>query len=195
MQVRIVGAFGVCFTLLISLGYKLNMAASDSTGPKKVLGVAILGAGLFAEAHLLPGLIANPRVEVVAVYSRSRKSAAALAEPHDLDIYSDDGDAGHTLYALLKRTDVQAVQICLPTYVHPEFIRRCLQAGKHVVSVADTVSDLFQLDSRLYSWQINLFPTPVKKLEISSTSTPSFGSLNPFCSSRKTTAQTRLGLK
>lgn len=81
------------------------------------------------------------------MYSRSRASASVLvAEAKKLgyeaiDFYSED-TAGHNLDDLLKRADIQAVVIVLPILVQPDIIRRCLAAGKHVLSEKPLAKDV-----------------------------------------------------
>ena len=99
---------------------------------------AAVGAGIFAREEHLPSLIASPKFNLKAVYSRSRKSAAALiganAELKDVDIYSDDSPAGQTLEALLARPDIDAVDLVMPIPAQPAILRQIWKAGKHVVS-------------------------------------------------------------
>lgn len=119
------------------------------------LPVALLGAGIFAKEAHLPPLLSSPDVKLAAIYSRSLKSGkSVLAEiPSDsayaqdsIPLYSDDSD--NTLDALLARDDIKAVIIALPILSQPEIIKRCILAGKHVLSekpVAPTVAEAVQL--------------------------------------------------
>lgn len=88
-------------------------------------------------------------LELKAVYSRSLKSAKTLeVDETKVDIYSDDSGADKSLDDLLARTDVQAVIIALPIKSQPDYIRKALLAGKHVLSekpVAENVKDAVQL--------------------------------------------------
>lgn len=78
---------------------------------------------------------------LVAVYSRSRRSAADTVEEAkklagfvspNVDLYHDEG-SGPGLDNLLEREDVHAVVISLPTLVQPAVALKALAAGKHVV--------------------------------------------------------------
>jgi predicted dehydrogenase len=74
-------------------------------------GVALIGSGIFAKEEHLPAIQATPSLNLVAVYSRSLKSAQALSEKlSSVDLYSDDND-GKTYDDLLKRDDVKGVII------------------------------------------------------------------------------------
>ncbi|OZJ02365.1 hypothetical protein BZG36_04480, partial [Bifiguratus adelaidae] len=113
------------------------------------MSIAILGAGLFAKEAHLPALYEN-HAKVVAVYSRSSKSANELvkeAEKLDaaaakgMEVYSDD-TAGHGLDDLLKRKDIAGVVVALPILVQPDVVRKCLAAGKHVLCEKPIAKDV-----------------------------------------------------
>lgn len=127
-------------------------------------GIAILGAGIFAtdgnsplnyeqqpqsltcQKEHLPALASN-KANLKAIYSRSKSSASTLVDEAKnlgfagVELYSED-TAGHTLDDLLKRKDIDAVVIVLPILVQPDIIRRCLAAGKHVLSEKPIAKDL-----------------------------------------------------
>ncbi|CAM1502644.1 Fc.00g074200.m01.CDS01 [Cosmosporella sp. VM-42] len=109
-------------------------------------GIAILGAGIFATDEHLPALVSN-KANLKAIYSRSKATASTLVVEAkklglaDIELYSED-TAGHTLDDLLKRDDIKAVVIVLPIIVQPDIIRRCLAAGKHVLSEKPVAKDV-----------------------------------------------------
>ena len=83
-----------------------------------------------------------------AVYSRSLKSAKTLETDSSVDLYSDDSGSGKSLDDLLARSDIHAVIIALPIKNQPDYIRKALLAGKHVLSekpVAENVKDAKEL--------------------------------------------------
>jgi len=57
-----------------------------------------------------------------------------MAESADVDLYSDDSGSGKSLDDLLARSDIHAVIIALPIKNQPDYIRKALLAGKHVLS-------------------------------------------------------------
>ena len=70
------------------------------------------------------------------------------ADPATVDLYSDDSGPGKTLDDLLARSDIQAVIIALPIKNQPDYIRKALLAGKHVLSekpVGENVKDAQEL--------------------------------------------------
>lgn len=101
-----------------------------------------------------------------AVYSRSLKSAETLGTDNSkVDIYSDDSGAGKSLDDLLARSDIHAIIIALPIKNQPDYIRKALLAGKHVLSekpIAENVSqakDLIkwyrsELDTKKVTWGV-----------------------------------------
>jgi predicted dehydrogenase len=84
-----------------------------------------------------------------AVYSRSLKSAKTITtESTNVDLYSDDSGSGKSLDDLLARSDIQAVIIALPIKNQPDYIRKAMLTGKHVLSekpIAENVKDAREL--------------------------------------------------
>jgi predicted dehydrogenase len=77
------------------------------------------------------------------------KSAQSLeADSSKVDLYSEDSGAGKSLDDVLARSDIGAVIIALPIKNQPEYIRKALLAGKHVLSekpVAENVKEAVEL--------------------------------------------------
>jgi predicted dehydrogenase len=87
-----------------------------------VLGTArVVPYGLLAPAKETPG------VEVSAVASRTPQKAEAFAARHG--IQRGFGSYG----ALLESPDIDAVYIALPPALHFDWVRRAMEAGKHVL--------------------------------------------------------------
>ncbi|KAJ9602765.1 hypothetical protein H2200_012545 [Cladophialophora chaetospira] len=113
------------------------------------IGVAILGGGIFAREEHMPAVEASKDLTLKAVYSRSLKSAKTLeADESQVELYSDDSGAGKSLDDLLARSDIKAAIIALPIKNQPDYIRKVLLAGKHVLSekpVAENVREAVDL--------------------------------------------------
>lgn len=119
------------------------------------IGVAIIGSGLFAKGEHLPAIQATPVLSLKAVYSRSSKSAQALTENlPDVATYSDDSPAGQKYEDLLSRNDIKGVVIALPILTQPEFIKKALAAGKHVLAEKPIAKDVATAQA-LLSWTQN----------------------------------------
>ncbi len=107
------------------------------------IGCAIFGAGWVADEHI-NGYVANPNAEIVAVGSRTEKSARAAAEKaglEDVAIYTD-------LDELLADERVQALSVTSPSHVHVEQGLKCCEAGKHFIMekpIALTLDSLKEL--------------------------------------------------
>ncbi|AEO55681.1 oxidoreductase-like protein [Thermothelomyces thermophilus ATCC 42464] len=127
-------------------------------------GIALLGAGIFAREEHLPAIEAAPSLTLKAVYSRSQKSAEALAaasrDPSSVAVYFDSPAVeGRSLDDLLRRDDVAAVSVVLPILQQPAVVEKAIRAGKHVLSekpVASTVADAV----RLIGWYESLADRP-----------------------------------
>lgn len=71
----------------------------------------------------------------MAVWSRSLKSGESVrGDAKDVTLYSECSGEGKSLDDLLARSEIKAVTIALPIKNQPEYIRKCLLAGKHVLS-------------------------------------------------------------
>ena len=71
--------------------------------------VALLGTGFIANIHMESYTRFVPDAQVVAVYSRDGKKAAAFAKEHGIPQSFDNIDT------LLKEADCEVVDICRPT--------------------------------------------------------------------------------
>ncbi|KAI5806980.1 hypothetical protein EDC01DRAFT_608843 [Geopyxis carbonaria] len=114
------------------------------------IGLAILGSGIFVTIEHLPAVRACSDFELKAVYARSLASVKKLEAGEGVELYSEDSSQG--LDALLERDDIQAVIIALPINVQPDIIKRCLIAGKHVLSEKPITKDL-KSAQELISWR------------------------------------------
>lgn len=89
--------------------------------------IAILGAGFISDIHLESYHRFIPEAEVVAVYARKAEKAKAFAEKFSIPNYYDNIDT------LLKESDCEIVDICLPNYLHAEACIKAARAGRHII--------------------------------------------------------------
>ncbi|KAF5598667.1 Oxidoreductase [Fusarium pseudocircinatum] len=109
-----------------------------------MIGIALLGAGIFAREQHLPAIEAVGHLNLKAVYSRSEQAAISLAKQarDRVDIYFDSPPiSGRSLDDLLARSDIAAVSACATILVQPQLIRKALRAGKHVLSEKPIAQD------------------------------------------------------
>jgi Predicted dehydrogenases and related proteins len=80
----------------------------------KTYGVGVFGIGWVAGEHIRSYAI-NPHMEVKALASRKKSSAQAKKDELGLDCdILDDFDS------LLKRDDIDIIDICSPNFLHAE---------------------------------------------------------------------------
>ncbi|HVC82856.1 MAG TPA: Gfo/Idh/MocA family oxidoreductase, partial [Chloroflexota bacterium] len=91
------------------------------------LRVAVLGAGAWARFAHIPGWQRDPRCEVVALCDVERARAEAMAAEFNIPAAADDWQA------VLRRGDVDVVDVATPSHTHLELALAALEAGKHVL--------------------------------------------------------------
>jgi len=92
---------------------------------KLKLGVLSV-SGHFIKSILLP-LKQSEKIEVYGIASRSQKKAEEVSNKWGIKKYYGSYEA------LLEDKEIEAVYIPLPNHLHLEWIKRCADAGKHVI--------------------------------------------------------------
>ena len=92
---------------------------------KDTVRVGIIGAGQIAQVHL-KNYAGIPEVEVVACADINPEALGRAAETHQIaHTYGDYRE-------LLRRDDIDAVDVCLHNNLHRPVTVAVLEAGKHV---------------------------------------------------------------
>jgi len=91
------------------------------------IATAIIGTGFIGPVHVEALRRNADLVEVKAVAGISRQEAARVAE--QLSIPCSTGDYRD----LLERSDIDAVHICTPNFLHYPMVKAALEHGKHVL--------------------------------------------------------------
>lgn len=91
-----------------------------------MLRVGVIGTG-FGSTVQIPGFMAHPQTEVVAVASGTPGKAALVAARFGIPRAYDRWQA------LVEDPQVDVVSIATPPYLHAEIVRASLQAQKHVL--------------------------------------------------------------
>jgi len=90
-----------------------------------MLKVGIIGAGFMGETH--SNVYASlPETQLVAVADVQVKKAEKLASSHRAKVYSDPEE-------MIREEGIDMVDVCLPTYLHCEYVVKAAEAGKHVL--------------------------------------------------------------
>ncbi len=95
------------------------------SSPPKTIGFAIVGTGTIAAFHAR-AIAGTPGAALRAVHNRSAAKAREFAAQFGCDAVDD-------LDVLLKRPDIDAVCVTVPSGSHGEVAIRALDAGKHVL--------------------------------------------------------------
>lgn len=90
------------------------------------IGFAIIGCGNIAPMHAR-GIAETEGARLVAVADIVKANAEKLAAEYGADAYTDYTE-------MLKRRDVHAVSLCVPSGMRCELGEACARAGKHVLS-------------------------------------------------------------
>ena len=83
-------------------------------------------------------------------WSRSLKSVKTLeVDEKTVDLYAEDAGSGKSLDDLLARSDIHAVIIALPIKNQPDYIRKAIGAGKHVLSEKPIAENMQEAEALL----------------------------------------------
>ena len=99
------------------------MTVTDSS----FVRVGVLGAGAWARGAHLPGYRRDPRCRVVAVADVEIDRARQAARDFDIPVAVADPRE------LIRRDDIDLVDVCTPSQTHFELAWAALEAGKHVL--------------------------------------------------------------
>lgn len=91
---------------------------------KSKIRIGILGAGSMGSEHAA-AYSAVEDVEIVAVFSRMRDRAETLAQTYQAKPFTDP-------FGLINDSSIDAINVCVPSADHTQFVIAALQAGKHV---------------------------------------------------------------
>lgn len=112
--------------MVLTLSYNASCRLEATTIVESKIGVAVLGTG-FGQIIHIPGFEYHHRTQVAAVYDRDLEKAKAIAASHNIP------HASNNLEELVARSDVDAVSICTPPFLHYEMAKTVLNAKKHLL--------------------------------------------------------------
>lgn len=135
-----------------------------------MIGIALIGFGSVAPAHMDAFMAFSERCKVVAVVDALPDNARERMKAYGLDceVFED-------YQSILHREDVHLVDICTPPYTHAQIAVDSLRAGKHVICEKPMAPSLEECDQiiqaaeesgRLFSpIAQNRYRTPIAKLK------------------------------
>jgi predicted dehydrogenase len=94
---------------------------------RKKVRIAIVGAGHVAQIAHLPAYRNNPDVELAALIDEDPVKGKRLVSQYGIERFYED------ITEMLKRADIDAVDICTPNYLHAPMAIAALRSGKHVL--------------------------------------------------------------
>jgi predicted dehydrogenase len=92
-----------------------------------IVRVGVLGAGAWARSAHLPGYRRDPRCRVVAIADVEIDRARDAAREFEVATATADPNE------LLRRDDIDLIDVCTPSHTHFELAWAALEAGKHVL--------------------------------------------------------------
>jgi len=105
----------------------------------KKLGIGLVGAGFLAD-KFAACYRQDPRVNLVAVASRTEKHAENFAKKHGIKVWYTDYER------MFKRDDIDAVNICVPNFLHSSVTISAAEHGKHVLCTKPLAASTDQAD-------------------------------------------------
>ena len=127
-------------------GHSLIRLRESAQGSPQNLKLGVLGAGLYANATLLPALKKIPAIELVGIASASGMHAQHSAQKFGFAYACSDDEQ------ILNDPDINTVAILTRHDSHADLVIRALQAGKHVFvekPLAVTAEQLAKINEQL----------------------------------------------
>lgn len=105
--------------------------------------IAILGTGFISQIHMESYRRFVRGAEVVAVWNPNAEHAAQFAAQHEIPQHYSDIDA------LLQQSGCDAIDLCLPNFLHYEYCMKAISAHKHVIIEKPFCVSLQQADAMI----------------------------------------------
>jgi len=103
------------------------------------IGMGLVGAGFLSDMYVRC-YNENPNIELVAVSSQTAAHAKGFAERYRLKAWYTDYER------MFERDDVDAVNVCVPNYVHAAVTVSAAEHGKHVLCTKPLAISMEQAD-------------------------------------------------
>jgi len=89
------------------------------------IGAAVVGAGIYGQVHIRT-YKADPRVDLIAIWSRSQEKAKRVGEEYGCHFTTD-------IDAIVSNKRINVVSIATPDFAHSEAAVKMLKAGKNIL--------------------------------------------------------------
>ena len=106
--------------------------------------IAVLGSGSMGSAHA-DSYARAKNVKVIGVFSRNQERAEAVARIRAAKPIND-------AFALLDDPAIDAIDVCVPSINHREFVLAALQRGKHVFCETPLALQLRDAEVMIEHW-------------------------------------------
>ncbi len=110
-----------------------------------MIGIAIVGTGIIAEAHIKAYLAFGNQCKILAlcdIFPDKAKQQIEKYQLRDAALYPSYQD-------LLAIPEINLVSICTPPFTHAQIAIECLEAGKHVLVEKPMASSLTECDEMI----------------------------------------------
>ncbi|MFH0798400.1 MAG: Gfo/Idh/MocA family oxidoreductase [Candidatus Woesearchaeota archaeon] len=113
----------------------------------RTINFAIIGCGRICSKHL-EAIRDTENAKLIAVCDKVEERAKKIAEEFNCDCYTDYKE-------MLKREDIDIVNICTPNGVHPFFTMEVANAKKHILCEKPMALNLEEADKMIQSCKDN----------------------------------------
>lgn len=106
-----------------------------------MIRVGIIGAGFMGNTHAKAYTNINSS-KLVAICDKKEATVRKLADEYKCEYYTD-------VDLMLKEKEIDVIDICLPTFLHEEYVYRSAQASKNIICEKPITLDLEKLDGMI----------------------------------------------
>ena len=136
---------------------KIEIKSQNRKTESDSIGIAFIGAGSYAQSHLLPNIPKNKKTLLKGVMTATSASSRSVSERYGFE-YCTGSEKD-----ILENEEVNTVFIATRHDSHSYFVMKALEAGKHVFVEKPLCLTLENLDeiSELYNNKLNIQNSPL----------------------------------
>ncbi len=114
---------------------------STRNAGKRLINIGFIGAGSYAQSHLLPNIPESPDIALKGVMTATGTGARSVGERFGFEFCTTDA------YEILENDEINTVFIASRHDSHAQYVLRALEAGKHVFVEKPLCLTLEELES------------------------------------------------